>query len=609
MTGSIADIAGNATKTASPDPSLQAVRRPSGRLTRLWDWLRGTAAGLQVLAVVVGVGAGLGAIAFRWLIVSATWVLSGHSDYAAVPGRANPHLPGLGRWFVVAAPVVAGLVYGPLVHFFAREARGHGVPEVMYAVAERGGRIRPQVAAVKALASAICIGGGGSVGREGPIVQIGSALGSSLGQLVRLPESRLRLLVACGAAGGIAATFNAPVAGVFFALELILADFAVESFAAVVLASVAASVIGRAAFGDHAFLALPAFGIHSPVDYLFYAALGVVAAAVGVGFSRALYLIEDLCDRLWRGPEWLRPAVGGLVLGGVLLVLPQLYGVGYPVLGAAVAGGYVVAFLVLLLVGKVVATSLTIGIGGSGGVFAPSLFIGAMMGETFGQVLHAAAPSLAPAPGAYALVGMGAVFAGAARTPITAVIIMFELTGEYHIILPLMLAIALSAGISKLIAKDTIYTRKLLRRGIDLHSPIRKLQRLTVRDAAGPMPAPLLADAGLNDMARRFATEHSDALPVIDASRKLRGVVLAIEVERALQDGAAATTAADLAQSVPTLDLGQGLEAALHELTRHGGVGLPVMDEQGALTAWITHRDVLRAAAGIASTEAVAKAA
>ncbi|GIH20083.1 chloride channel protein [Rugosimonospora africana] len=360
---------------------------------------------------------------------------------------------------------------------------------------------------------------------------------------------------------------------------------------------------------DHPFLALPAFSIHSPVDYLFYVVLGVLAAGAGVGFSRALYLIEDLCDRLWRGPEWLRPAVGGLVLGGVLLVLPQMYGVGYPVLGTAVAGGYVVAFLVLLLVGKVVATSLTIGIGGSGGVFAPSLFVGAMLGETFGQILHAAAPALAPTPGAYALVGMGAVFAGAARTPITAVIIMFELTGEYHIILPLMLAIALAAGISKLIATDTIYTRKLLRRGIDLNSPGRKLQRLTVRDAAGPLPAPLLTDTGLDDMARRFATEHSDALPVVDESRELRGVVLAIEVERALQDGAAATTAADLAQSVPTLKSGQGLEAALSELTRHGGVGLPVIDEQGALTAWITHREVLRAAAGIASVESAAKVA
>jgi CIC family chloride channel protein len=569
-----------------------------------WDWLRGTTAGLQLLAVTVGIGAGLGAVAFRWLIVSATWLLSGHNDYAAVPGHANAHLPGLGRWFVVGAPVVAGLVYGPLVYFFAREARGHGVPEVMYAVAEHGGRIRPQVAAVKALASAVCIGGGGSVGRDGPIVQIGSALGSSLGQLVRLPESRLRLLVACGAAGGIAATFNAPVAGVFFALELILADFAVESFAAVVLSAVAASVIGRAAFGDHPFLTLPAFTIGSAVQYLFFALLGVLAAAVGIGFSRFLYLVEDVCDRLWRGPEWLRPAAGGLLLGGLLLALPQMYGVGYPVLGRAVAGGYLLAFLLVLLVGKVLATSLTIGIGGSGGVFAPSLFVGAMLGEAFGVVLHSTAPGLAPAPGAYALVGMGAVFAGAARTPITAVIIMFELTGEYRIILPLMLAIALAAGISKLIARDTIYTRKLLRRGIDLHAPGRALARLTVSTAAGPLPRPLAPGTDLDEMARRFATDRHAALPVIDDQGQLRGMVLAIEVERALQDHADAVTAADLAQSVPVLHLRDGLEDALGQLTRHGGAGLPVADADGAVIAWITHRDLLRAAAGIGNHHA-----
>jgi CIC family chloride channel protein len=570
-------------------------------VTRVWEWLRGTSGGLQVLAVGVGVGAGLGAVAFRWLVVSATWLLSGYADYAAVPGRPNPHVPGLGRWFVVAAPVVAGLLYGPLVHFLAREARGHGVPEVMYAVAERGGRIRPQVAAVKALASAVCIGGGGSVGREGPIVQIGSALGSGIGQLVRLPESRLRLLVACGAAGGIAATFNAPVAGVFFALELVLSDFAVESFAAVVLAAVAASVIGRAAFGDHPFLQLPAFSIGSPVQYLCYALLGLLAAGVGVGFSRTLYLVEDLCDRLWRGPEWLRPAVGGLLLGGVLLVLPQMYGVGYPVLGRAAAGGYAVVFLLVLLVGKMVATSLTIGIGGSGGVFAPSLFVGAMLGETFGVLLHSAAPHLAPAPGAYALVGMGAVFAGAARTPITAVIIMFELTGEYRIILPLMMAIALAAGISKLISRDTIYTRKLLRRGIDLHAPGRALRRMTVATAAGPLPAPLSPDTNLTAMADRFARERGAALPVIDQAQQWRGIVLAIEVERALRDEADHVTATDLVQLVPVLQPGHNLEAALDELTRHGGAGLPVADAEGGISTWITHRDLLRAAAGITS--------
>jgi CIC family chloride channel protein len=565
---------------------------------KLWSWLHGSTAGLQALAVAVGLGAGLGATAFRWLITTATRLFTGHDDYSAAAGAANPHLPGLERWFVLLTPVVAGLIYGPLVYRFAREARGHGVPEVMYAVAERGGRIRPQVAVVKALASALCIGGGGSVGREGPIVQIGSALGSTLGQLVRLPESRLRILVACGAAGGIAATFNTPIAGVFFALELILGDFAVESFAAVVLAAVAASALSRAAFGDHPFLALPTFTISSAWQYLAYAVLGLLAAGVGVGWSRALYLIEDLCDRWWRGPEWLRPVVGGLLLGGVLLALPQMYGVGYPVLGRAVDGRYAIGFVLLLMVGKILATSLTIGIGGSGGVFAPSLFVGAMLGEAFGLVLHAADPALAPSPGAFALIGMGAVFAGAARTPITAVLIMFELTGEYRIILPLMLAIALAAGVSKLLSRDTIYTRKLLRRGIDLQAPDRALARIPVAAAAGPLPAPLAPQTSLADLTARFAADGSTALPVVDDGGRLLGVVPALEVERAVQDAADEVTAADLAHTVPVLTGSESLEEALAELTRHGGAGLPV-GSVDALCGWLTHRDLLRAAAGV----------
>jgi CIC family chloride channel protein len=207
----------------------------------------------------------------------------------------------IGPWFVLVAPVVAGLLYGPLVQRFAHEARGHGVPEVMLAVAQRGGRIAPQVAVVKSLASALYIGSGGSVGREGPIVQIGSALGSTIGRVTRIADGRLRVLVACGAAGGIAATFNAPLAGVFFAMELILRDFTVESFGAVVLASVTASVVGRAAFGDTAFLHLPGFHVRHPAEYLLYAGLGLLAGGIGVGFTRILYVTEDVCDR--RGAD------------------------------------------------------------------------------------------------------------------------------------------------------------------------------------------------------------------------------------------------------------------------------------------------------------------
>ncbi|MEU7852088.1 chloride channel protein, partial [Micromonospora parva] len=325
----------------------------------------------MALAVVVGGGAGAGSIVFRWCIETFTRLFSGHADYAASPGAGNPHVPWLGPYFVLLAPVVGGLLYGPLVNRFAKEARGHGVPEVMLAVAQRGGRISPKVAVVKTLASALCIGSGGSVGREGPIVQIGSALGSTLGRVTKVTEARMKLLVACGAAGGIAATFNAPLAGVFFAMELILGTFSAEAFGATVLASVTASVIGRAAFGNTPFLSLPDFHVDHLAQYGLFAALGIGAAVVGVGFSRFLYLIEDACDWLWRGPEWLRPAVGGLVLGVLLLALPEMYGVGYPVLEKATEGGYAVGFLLLLLAGKMLATSLTIGIGGSGGVFAP----------------------------------------------------------------------------------------------------------------------------------------------------------------------------------------------------------------------------------------------
>jgi CIC family chloride channel protein len=284
----------------TPRPLDAAGRRAPWR--RPLELCRTGRAGLIPLALLVGAGVGAGAIVFRWLIGVCTRALSGHVDYSEAGHAPNPHVPWLGPYFVLLAPVVAGLIYGPLVQRYAREARGHGVPEVMLAVARRGGRISWRVALVKSLASALCIGGGGSVGREGPIVQIGSALGSAFGTLIRLPEERLRLLVACGAAGGIAATFNAPLAGVFFAMELILRDFTAESFGTVVLSSVTASVVGRAAFGDVPFLQLPAFAVQHGSQYLLFALLGVLAGGVGVAFTRVVYLVEDACDWAWRGP-------------------------------------------------------------------------------------------------------------------------------------------------------------------------------------------------------------------------------------------------------------------------------------------------------------------
>jgi len=572
-----------------------AVPRPLGQ--QLYDWLHGSPTGLLALAIGIGAGAGVGAVAFRYLILWFTVLFSGHEDYSAAGHAAHPFLPILGPWFVVLAPVIGGLLYGPLVDRFAREARGHGVPEVMLAVAEQGGRIRPQVAIVKSVASALCIGAGGSVGREGPIVQIGSALGSGLGQLLRVPESRLRLLVACGAAGGISATFNAPIAGVVFALELILRDFEAESFGVVVPASVVANVIGRAAFGSSAFLTLPPFQLTSLAEYGFYAVLGVLAAFAGVGFIRSLYGLEDLADRLWRGPEWLRPAAGGIVLGLLLLALPQMYGVGYPVLEGAIRGAYVVPFLLLLLVGKVVATSLTIAIGGSGGVFAPSLFIGATLGSAFGDVIQRL-PRLHGPAGAYGLVGMGAVFAAASRAPLTAVIIIFELTGDYQIILPLMLAIALATGGSRLLSADTIYTLKLRRRGIDITRAraVDAMESLRVRDAMGSVPAAIPIDTVLAEIVAKLTGSDLESLPVIDADGRYRGVISTRQLERALTDTWRDAVAGDLAEQPPTASLDQSLTEALPLLLHGGTSGLPVLGpDAGTIVGWLTHRDVLRA--------------
>ncbi|MBT2448901.1 chloride channel protein [Streptomyces sp. ISL-43] len=546
-------------------------------------------------ALLVGAGAGLGAVAFRWLIEVFTRVLSGHDDYSSAGHADNPYVPWLGSYFVLLAPVVAGAVYGPLVYRYAKEARGHGVPEVMYAVARQGGRIPARVAVVKSIASALCIGGGGSVGREGPIVQVGSALGSTAGSILRMGEERMRLLVACGAAGGIAATFNAPLAGVFFAMELILRDFTARGFAFVAVSSVTAAVIGREVLGDERFLHLAPLGVEHLASYALYVLLGALAGVVGVLFTKVLYGVEDLCDAVWRGPEWLRPAAGGLLLGAILLALPEMYGVGYPVLGKAAAGGYAVGFLLVLLVGKILACSVTIGIGGSGGVFAPTLFVGSMLGSAYGQTMGRVLPGLTGSATTYAVVGMGAVFAGSARAPITAVVIIYEITGEYGVILPLMAAVAIATGVSHVLSRDTVYTAKLRRRGVDLD--LTGPAAVEVRTAMGPPPAPLAPGTGLRAAVTAMIEADAGRLPVVDAHGRYAGSVGALALARALHEGRPEKEPIETVRDhPPALLAGQSLEEALPLLAASDGDGLPVLDEDGRhLLGWITHRSALAA--------------
>jgi CIC family chloride channel protein len=284
-------------------------------------------------------------------------------------------------------------------------------------------------------------------------VQIGSALASSLGQRIRMPENRLRILVACGAAGGISATFNAPITGVFFGVEIILRAFSVDALFPVMLASMLADTVAEPFLGSGRFLSGFPSGIflHHPANYLLVAVLAVIAALVGLGFKTVLYKIEDLGDSVWgKRPEWARPAVGGVLLGLILLAVPQLYSVGYPVMYKAITGGYAVWFLILLVAGKMIATSVSLGIGGSGGVFAPSLFLGVTSGTGYGLIVgHLFGAATGP-PALYTAVAMGAVFTSAARAPLTSLASVVEMTGDFTLTLPVMLAVPSGATISDL---------------------------------------------------------------------------------------------------------------------------------------------------------------
>ena len=549
-------------------------------------------------ALAVGVGAGLGAVLFRRLI-SGVQTLS--------YGNLGGLLSWMGPYKLLIIPAIGGAIFGPLIYFFAREAKGHGVPEVMEAVALRGGRIRPRVAIVKPFASAICIGTGGSVGREGPIEQIGSALGSTVGQLFKLSDERVRNLVACGAAGGIAATFSAPIGGSLFALEVILGKFNAIYFGAVVISAVTASVVSNIFEGGEAVFSIPAYTMVSSWELLLYIILGALCAFGSVAFTKLLYFSEDLWEKV-RSPEYLKPILGGVVLGVIGLLtykldgFPRVFGVGYDTITDALMGNLALSVAFVLLLVKLVAPIVTLGSGGSGGVFAPSLFMGAMLGNAFGQGANFLFPGSTAPPGAYALVGMAAFFGGAARAPVTAILILFEMTNDYNIILPLMLATVLSTMVSRLISDDTIYTLKLSRRGIHLEDgqDVDIMQRVTVEEVMKinvdtvPMDMPLL------DLSTEFMETHRTGFPVVNDKNELLGIVSVQDLERKFEkDTIMGKTVADIAttEGLVVAYPRESMQVVLRRLGARDVGRVPVVasEESRQLLGLVRRRDILSA--------------
>ncbi|MGI6208686.1 MAG: chloride channel protein, partial [Anaerolineae bacterium] len=495
-------------------------------------------------------------------------------------------------------PALGGLLVALIGRYVAAEAQGGGIPQVMEAVALRGGRIRPRVSLAKTVASALTLGSGGSAGTEGPIAQIGSAIGSTVGQVFRLSDDRVRNLVACGAAGGIAATFNAPIAGVLFSLEVILGEFSVGYLGTVVVSSVTAAAVSALLLGSQPAFAVPAYALASPMELPLFALLGLLAAPLAVAFSLLLDRTTSLFDRP-RWPSVLRPAIGGLGAGICGLAAPAVLGVGYEGIEAALTGQLGFSAMLLLLVAKLVATLLTLGSGGSGGIFAPSLFMGAMLGGLFGLAAQALWPGAMAPVGAYSLVGMSAVFSGAARTPVMAVVMVFEMTGDYRLILPLMLATILSTLVSERLCEDSIYALSLARRGVRLRRgrDVDVLEGIAVREAMRPLTRVAHPDWTLPLLWKQLLSSHQHGLPVLSSDGRLLGIVTAMDLEAA--DGRAerdSLTAMDLAtRDVLVAHPDEPVSEALRRMGARGVGQLPVVDDGGRVVGLLGREDIVRA--------------
>ncbi|MDX2470942.1 MAG: chloride channel protein [SAR324 cluster bacterium] len=552
---------------------------------------------MLLLAILIGVIAGLGAIAIRMAI---TFI----SDLS-FPGSGDllTNINNLPWWWILAMPTLGGLIVGPIIYFFAPEAKGTGVPEVMQAVLVKGGRIRPRVAIAKAICSSITIGTGNSVGREGPIIQIGSSIGSTFAQFFQISGTRTKTLVGCGAAAGIAAAFNAPIAGALFAVEIILMDFAVAQFSPIVIASVTATVISHKFEGNFAAFLVPHYELNSSLEIFLYCILGIACGLISSLFIKSISLVDKAVESTFKLPEYLKPGLGGLHIGLMALVFPQIMGVGYGSINLALQGEFLWQLALVLVFLKILATSITLGFGGSGGIFAPSLFVGAMLGAGFGALAQELWPSLNISIGAYALVGMGGIVAGTTRAPITAIIMIFELTNQYDVILPLMLTCILSLIISQKLSQESIYSIKLIKKNISIKRGQEQniMKDLYVSDLVPSPVVPLLNTASFNEIVQKATSQRSPYLPIVNKNNQLQGMVSLHDIKSYLLEPDLLSDliiAQDIMLTNPKSVVGdESLFQALEKMEASDLLGLPKIDgiKTKKLVGMVWQKDILDA--------------
>jgi CIC family chloride channel protein len=515
--------------------------------------------GLGSSSVIVGLLTAAGVWLFKWLI-------------EFVRGAAFNAANG---WLVVFVPVAGGIVVGLVTQYFIGDEKLHGTTGIMQSVALTGGRLRYQKAPIKSVAAILSIGAGASVGPEDPSVQIGANLGSMLGQVFRMSDERTRTLVATGTASAIAAAFNAPIAGVFFALEIVMGEIGTSALGMILVGAVTSSVFTQALSGSQPAFKIPAYAFNSAWEFPLYLALGALAGPLSALYVRLLYIMQDIFGR-WKVSRVIKTGAAGLVLGVTGLFLPQVLGVGYETIGEVLNKNDIGFWLlVALLIAKIILTPVSIGGGFAGGVFAPALFIGATLGGAFGLLCAALFPGLALNPAAFALVGMAAVLAGAVHAPLTSVILLFEMTNDYRIILPLMFAVAVSLLVSQRIQKDSVYALGLARHGIrlDRGRDVEVMSAITVGDAMHIETETLSEEMNLTEAAETLSRTHHHGLPVVNAMGLLTGILTVQDIEHSKETtvGQACTREVEVAFPDETLNM------ALRRMSKRDVGRLPVV--------------------------------
>lgn len=506
----------------------------------------------------------------------------------------------LGGWTIVLIPTMGGALVGLLSKRFIGREKLHGVAGIMEAVALSGGRLPYRKIAVRSVASALSIGTGASVGPEDPAVQIGANIGSFFGQTLHLSEERVRTLAAAGVASGISAAFNAPITGVFFAMEIVLGEIGGSSLGMVILASVISAVFTQAVSGAEPAFHVPAYAFTSALELPLYLGLGVLAGFFAATYTRLLYAAQDGFQAI-HIPEWIKPAVAGAMVGTAGFFLPQIFGVGYESIGAVLNGTqFGITLLLLLLTAKLFLTPISLGGGFKGGLFAPSLFIGAMLGGAYGTLMALLFPNLGITPAAFAMVGMAAVLAGSVHAPLTAILLLFEMTRDYHIILPLMFAVIISLLISRQLERDSVYARGLARHGIRLERgrDVEVLETMSVGEVMQVEPAILNENSTIAEASELFLRKRHHGLPVVNEIGELTGVLTLQDLDGV--DPAEWSTrkvsevcSRDLLVTFPDETIGSALRRmGLRDIGR-----LPVVDrnDQRKLMGLLRRTDLVRA--------------